>query len=225
MKKLIVNTIIPIALLISAIFIIGAGCSPGLAVNLENSVWFKDADGDGYGLTGNSILQNEQPEGYVLDDTDCDDTNADVYPDAAEIPDNDIDEDCNGKFAYSFYVDKDGDGFGSDTKIVIEIDNNTNAPDNYSWFAGDCNDDNSEIHPKAVEIPKNGIDDNCDGITDIVEYYIDEDGDGYGSEKFSPTEGVTNNLDCDDSNAEIHPYTREILNDKIDSNCNGEDNT
>jgi len=225
MKKLIINTIIPIALLITAIFIIGAGCSPGLTVNLEDSIWFKDTDGDGYGLASSSVLEAEQPEGYVLDDTDCDDTNVAINPGATEVPDNDIDEDFNGKFAYTFYVDKDEDGFGNDTANIIEIDNNTTPPNGYSWFAGDCNDDNAEIHPKAVEIEKNGIDDNCDGIIDIIEYYIDADGDGYGSQEATPAEGVTNNLDCDDTDEKIHPYTREILDDKIDSNCDGEDNT
>ena len=223
MKKLIVNTFIPIALLITAIFIIGAGCS-GIP-DLKEYVWHKDSDGDGYGLAGTAVMEGEQPEGYVENDIDCDDTNADVYPGATEIPDNDIDEDCNGKFAYTFYSDKDGDGFGSETPIIIEIENNTTAPDNYSWFAGDCNDENAEIHPKAVEIEKNGIDDNCDGIIDIIEYYKDEDGDGYGSQEATPAEGVTNNLDCDDTDPKIHPYTREFLNDNIDSNCDGSDNT
>jgi len=42
---------------------------------------------------------------------DCDDTNPDIYPGAPEIPNNDIDEDCDG---IANQVDEDGDGYNSD---------------------------------------------------------------------------------------------------------------
>jgi hypothetical protein len=222
MKKRLLDIGIPLVLLVTAVFIIGSGC--GGTPIMTN--WYPDTDADGYGDgsdSSNSLFQELQPTGYVADYNDCDDTNADVHPGATEVPDNLIDEDCNGKIAITFYADKDGDGFGSsNSPTVIEIDTyDSAAPDNYSWYAGDCDDNNNAINPLADEIAGNSIDDNCDGEIDVVERYIDADGDGYGSQQFAAAQGVTNNLDCDDSNAEIHPFTKEVLNDNIDNNCDG----
>jgi len=57
--------------------------------------WYQDADGDGYGNPDVSTESPEQPAGYVLDNTDCDDTDADVHPGASEVCDG-ADNDCDG---------------------------------------------------------------------------------------------------------------------------------
>jgi len=223
MKKIILNIGIPLTLLITAIFIIGSGCTSSGGTGYD--FYYQDLDGDGYGA-GNSISVEEgtlPPAGYVGYNTDCDDNNAEIYPSATEIPDNNVDEDCNGKISITFYTDKDGDGFGNpNSPVIIEIDNyDSAAPSNYSWYAGDCDDNNAAINPLADEIKGNGIDDNCDGNIDVVEYYIDADGDGYGSQNFAAAQGVTNNLDCDDTDIKVHPYNKEILDNHIDDDCDG----
>jgi len=55
---------------------------------------YADEDGDGYGASDNAIQACELPSGYVLDGTDCDDSNADVSPGSEEVCDG-IDNDCD----------------------------------------------------------------------------------------------------------------------------------
>ncbi len=57
---------------------------------------YLDADGDGFGDPDTSIEDCLVPEGYVTDMSDCDDTDTDINPDGEEIPNNVIDEDCDG---------------------------------------------------------------------------------------------------------------------------------
>jgi len=50
--------------------------------------------------------------------------------------------------------DSDGDGYGS-----------TGSPSCTRGSPKDCNDGDPRVHPGAVEIPFNGIDDDCDPTT------------------------------------------------------------
>jgi Domain of unknown function (DUF6851)/Putative metal-binding motif/Secretion system C-terminal sorting domain len=66
----------------------------GIATN----AYYFDNDNDGFGDIAVSIdtCISEPPAGYVLNNTDCDDNNELINPDAEEIPNNGIDEDCDG---------------------------------------------------------------------------------------------------------------------------------
>jgi len=62
----------------------------------DSKTWYADTDGDGFGTAGNSTEAPSQPSEFVADNTDCDDTNADINPGKTEIAGDGIDQDCNG---------------------------------------------------------------------------------------------------------------------------------
>ncbi len=192
-------------------------------------MYYADSDGDGFGDMNSSMSACTAPSGYVTDDTDCDDSNANVYPGAVEIC-NGIDDDCDGQIdegagGNTYYADSDGDGFG-DMNISMSA---CIAPSGYVADDTDCDDANANVYPGAVEIC-NGIDDDCDGQIDEGavgnNYYADSDGDGFGDMNNSmsactaPSGYVADNTDCDDADASVYPGALEIC-DGIDNDCSG----
>jgi hypothetical protein len=149
------------------------------------STFYADADGDGFGDAGNSMLACFAPTGYVIDGTDCSDSPGSelINPNGMETCNN-LDDNCNGQIdegvKSTFYADVDGDGFGDEGNSVLSC----GEPNGYTSDSTDCNDS-----PNAAAINKNametcnGVDDNCDGQTDEgvkTIFYADVDGDGFG---------------------------------------------
>lgn len=125
--------------------------------------WFLDNDGDGFGDISESIQATEQPAGYVNNGDDCDDLNAATYPGATELEDG-IDNDCNGTvddILRTYYLDADGDGFGSMGDAIEAMQ----QPDGYVDNAFDCDDFDYLINPDAPEQCDN-LDNNCDNRVD-----------------------------------------------------------
>jgi len=60
------------------------------------NTYYADVDMDGFGNAFDVKRACTLPDGFVEDFLDCDDMNADINPDAEEIPNNGIDEDCDG---------------------------------------------------------------------------------------------------------------------------------
>lgn len=60
------------------------------------NVYYADSDGDGFGDPNSIIEACSLPIGFIANNLDCNDTIYAINPDATDIPDNDIDEDCSG---------------------------------------------------------------------------------------------------------------------------------
>jgi len=166
--------------------------------------YYLDSDDDGYGDTNEIRNYCLQPNGYVTNNLDCDDTNPNVNPSQSEIIYNGIDDDCD---PLTLDDDLDQDGY---------------------MLSEDCNDNDSSVNPDSPEIC-NDVDDNCDGLIDndlqFIDYYLDSDGDGYGdpdeirNDCQQPDGYVANMLDCDDTNTNVNPSQSEIIYNGIDDDC------
>ena len=118
-----------------------AGCSetsePVVLNATTATTWYADADGDGFGDPAASQEACAQPAGYVDNDEDCDDGNASVNPEATEIPNDGIDQDCDGEDLITTQVDLaitaivnpvDACDLGTDEHVTVEITNNGDTP-------------------------------------------------------------------------------------------------
>jgi len=199
--------------------------TPGL------TTFFEDRDEDGYGDASLEIEACVAPAGTVDNADDCDDLRDDVFPGAEERC-NSRDDDCDGTVdgpasvdARTFYTDGDGDGFGDPARDVLEC----SAPAGTVQNASDCDDGDDTVFPGAVEVC-NGVDDDCDAVTDPASavgstlWYRDGDGDTFGAQADSqracdrPAGFVAAAGDCDDAVAAVNPDAPEVCNG-IDDNC------
>ena len=84
-----------------------------------------------------------------------------------------IDNDCDGltdeegaQGCKRYYYDGDKDGYGTNSKPMKCLCNKGDKPYYTSLYSTDCNDSDHDVHPGATEIPGDGIDNNCDGVTE-----------------------------------------------------------
>ncbi len=178
------------------------------------SAWWPDTDQDGFGdERATSATGCEPPSDvWVNNGRDCDDSNNNTWPGAAETCDgydNDCDDSVDEDFigATTWYEDSDGDGYGSEQGSMVE---SCDAPSGFVGNNTDCDDTSAITNVDAEEIC-DGLDNNCNGETDenlpTSTYYPDTDGDGLGDSEspveacVSPSGHTDRGQDCDDTNA------------------------
>jgi hypothetical protein len=119
------------------------------AVGCSVSTACTDQDGDGFNINGGTC-------GPI----DCDDSNSSVNPGAVEACGDGIDNNCNGRIdtadlnavgCATNCTDQDGDGYS--------VEGGSCGP-------MDCNDNNPEINPAALEVCGDNVDNNCNNRTD-----------------------------------------------------------
>jgi len=91
------------------------------------------------------------------------------------------------------------------TDILAECERGVDGDMDAFASGADCNDGVAAIHPGALDIFENGIDEDCDGRDAINR---DRDGDGF------PVP-----VDCNDADPNIRPGAVEIRGNDVDENC------
>ncbi len=169
--------------------------------------YYADRDGDTFGDINTTTQSCTPVADFVTNATDCDDTDATVYPGAPELCDG-LDNDCNGIVddgitTTTFYADADGDGLGDPNDSVEDC----SLPTGYVNNDRDCDDTDAAIGEATI-------------------FYADADGDGYGEASSTltactaPTGYVAQAGDCDDTEATVYPGAPELC-DGLDNDCNG----
>lgn len=200
---------------------------------------YTDADDDGYRPNSTSTVTSpnssclDAGEASITDPIgDCNDSNGAIHPAATELTADNVDQNCDSKEVC--FADLDNDGYRpSLTATVVSPDSTCSGSSEAtsSVPAGDCDDNNSSIHPSATEVVGNEVDEDCSGGETC---FADADNDGFrassnatvsssdsdcsdsGEAVYSDASG-----DCDDSKASVKPGATEVAADSVDQNCDG----
>ncbi len=179
---------------------------------VDQTTWYFDGDGDGYGDPTVSEAGCDAPADYVDNADDCNDLDPHINPET------------------TWWEDNDGDGYGDPATATQRCLQREGLVAN----SGDCDDSNIDVSPDAPERCSTSADDDCDGSANdpgavgCLDFFGDGDADGYGDATHSRCQctgdasySTLDSTDCDDSDATIHPGATETWYDGIDGDCDG----
>ena len=218
---------------IKATDIYGAISFKQLVLNVVKT-YYLDSDGDGYGDPNNSQQATTQPAGYVTDNTDCDDSNANINPGVNEIPGDGIDNNCN------HLIDEIDEICNADHLNLCTTENNCTEVGGY-WCNEQCqtspcsNEDpvieSFNLDPLEGDAPLT-VTFTCEAYDPdgtIISYQWDFDGDGNidqnsttGTVTYSYNELGTYHATCtvvDNEGAVVTSMVKEINVNQIEGNC------
>lgn len=115
------------------------------------NIWYLDADGDGFGDPATSLATCTPPPGYVSNNSDCNDADADINPYTVWLSDIDNDGFSNGVWLQQC---NQPPGYKRDISLTAT--------------SGDCNDTDNTVYPGAPEL--------CDGKDNDCDTQVDESG-------------------------------------------------
>lgn len=182
----------------------GSVCSAGKCIKMdvsEDPLQDSIASIDLSGLTDSRSSSQDTPDSEESEDRtttpedvlEISDQNEESEPDLSQDPC--LTQNCNS---------------GEQCVAGVCIPDNTDQDGDSFSVNEDCDDNNATIFPGAMELC-NGVDDDCDQLTDEG---FDGDGDG-----FAPCGEDLTRFDCDDSHRQINPSAMELCNG-TDDNCN-----
>ena len=169
----------------SALAVIGAICFLFLNLNMACQEGVDDDDSAGYDeeLCPDGDQTDIDEDGHIGIDCggdDCDDLSDAVHPEAEEICDNEIDDDCDGLIDMEDDdCDEGDDDTGGDDDATGDDDDTTPMDhdqdgDGYdgTLFGGDdCDDSDPNVNPGMSEYCNDGIDNDCNGSMDCQDQH------------------------------------------------------
>ncbi|MCB9692014.1 MAG: putative metal-binding motif-containing protein [Alphaproteobacteria bacterium] len=212
-------------------------------------VYYVDADGDGLGVASGTLFDCPPDDGSDVW-LRIDANGNGVFDLGADQQASSFSGDCDDNDPVvagprTYYVDADQDTWGSTRRspVLTCPDPGNLPPAGYATRVGDCIDNLAElagqpgvpaqINPSQAEIPDDGIDNDCDGFVDdenaSIQWFADNDGDGWGSgAPIGYTAGLTVTVtgDCVDTAPDDpvsiarHPAYPEICDGIPDNDCN-----
>ncbi len=184
---------------------------------------------------------------------DCADFRPDIYAGAPEIPNDGIDQDCNGidlvicdldedgvtdpfcggtdcdpkdplnTVPTEWYGDADGDGFHSFALVEVACF----APEGFARIDTpedeDCDDTRATTFPGAQEICGDGLDNGCDGSPVACDDIVPPTKCDADGDRYLAL--ACGGTDCADDRPDINPGAIDHPNDGIDQTCDGVDAT